>query len=325
MIGLSKARWRGGKPCRAGGGNPRRRARIFTSREWRRASPFRSCFSPTEPRRKSWASAGNGRRRRRANRFVSAAAFARPTSRPESQDSLRRAAAAITAACGLRGLNSIDFLVEGRRLYTDRNQSEAWRDPRHFRRWRRLAVPRSSRSLSRSSAQAPARISAARRRRVMSMRGMKSPACRNSTGPTGRRTGRKPRSEVRAHDPLCTINGLCRETRSRPRAPRCAYRLDSRPTRTPPKRTHHGEGNSTLSKCDLSINTLTGQMVDRMVANAARLRVTVSKGEAGETIIDAGKTARGGIEAGLRDRRNLPWRPWNRQPCPDRRQSEMAI
>ena len=49
---------------------------------------------------------------------------------------------------------------------------------------------------------------------------------------------------------------------------------------------------------DLSINTLTGAAVDRMVANAARLRVKVSKGDAGETIIDAGK-APGGIEAGI--------------------------
>jgi methenyltetrahydromethanopterin cyclohydrolase len=54
-----------------------------------------------------------------------------------------------------------------------------------------------------------------------------------------------------------------------------------------------------LGKSDLSINTLTGQAVDRMAANAARLRISVSKGEAGETIIDAGKKARGGIEAGL--------------------------
>ncbi|HEY8033328.1 MAG TPA: ATP-grasp domain-containing protein, partial [Methylocella sp.] len=32
---------------------------------------------------------------------------------PQTESSLRRAAEAITAACGLRGLNSIDFLVEG--------------------------------------------------------------------------------------------------------------------------------------------------------------------------------------------------------------------
>lgn len=55
-----------------------------------------------------------------------------------------------------------------------------------------------------------------------------------------------------------------------------------------------------MSNHDLSINTLTGEIVDRMVANAGRLRIAVSRGEAGETIIDAGKNARGGIEAGLR-------------------------
>ncbi|MGH6935403.1 MAG: methenyltetrahydromethanopterin cyclohydrolase, partial [Methylocella sp.] len=54
-----------------------------------------------------------------------------------------------------------------------------------------------------------------------------------------------------------------------------------------------------MSNRDLSINTLTGQMVDRMIASAARLRIAVSKGESGETTIDAGQNARGGIEAGL--------------------------
>jgi methenyltetrahydromethanopterin cyclohydrolase len=39
-----------------------------------------------------------------------------------------------------------------------------------------------------------------------------------------------------------------------------------------------------VSNSDLSINTLTGEAVDRMVANAARLRIKVSKGEAGETM-----------------------------------------
>jgi methenyltetrahydromethanopterin cyclohydrolase len=59
------------------------------------------------------------------------------------------------------------------------------------------------------------------------------------------------------------------------------------------------EGNHPLSKSELSINTLTGQAVDRLIANAARLRLTVAKGEAGETVIDAGQNAHGGIEAGL--------------------------
>jgi methenyltetrahydromethanopterin cyclohydrolase len=54
-----------------------------------------------------------------------------------------------------------------------------------------------------------------------------------------------------------------------------------------------------LSNHDLSINTLTGHIVDHMVANAAKLRIAVSHGEAGETIIDAGKNVRGGLEAGL--------------------------
>jgi methenyltetrahydromethanopterin cyclohydrolase len=55
-----------------------------------------------------------------------------------------------------------------------------------------------------------------------------------------------------------------------------------------------------LSETKLSINTLTGQIVDSMVADAARLRLAVAKGSKGETVIDAGKDARGGIEAGLR-------------------------
>jgi methenyltetrahydromethanopterin cyclohydrolase len=55
-----------------------------------------------------------------------------------------------------------------------------------------------------------------------------------------------------------------------------------------------------LSETALSINTLTGHLVDRLIADATRLRVSVSKGARGETIIDAGKNARGGIEVGLR-------------------------
>ena len=55
-----------------------------------------------------------------------------------------------------------------------------------------------------------------------------------------------------------------------------------------------------MSETALSINTLTGHLVDRLIADAAKLRVSVSKGARGETIIDAGKGTRGGIEAGLR-------------------------
>jgi methenyltetrahydromethanopterin cyclohydrolase len=55
-----------------------------------------------------------------------------------------------------------------------------------------------------------------------------------------------------------------------------------------------------LSETALSINTLTGHLVDRLIADAAKLRISISKGARGETIIDAGKGVRGGIEAGLR-------------------------
>ncbi len=55
-----------------------------------------------------------------------------------------------------------------------------------------------------------------------------------------------------------------------------------------------------MSTIGPSINTLTGHAVDRLIADAAKLRVAVSKGERGETIIDAGQAAAGGIEAGLR-------------------------
>ncbi len=54
-----------------------------------------------------------------------------------------------------------------------------------------------------------------------------------------------------------------------------------------------------MSTSEVSINTLTGQAVDRLIANASRLRVKVTKGALGETVIDAGKDALGGIEAGL--------------------------
>ena len=49
-----------------------------------------------------------------------------------------------------------------------------------------------------------------------------------------------------------------------------------------------------------SVNELAGRLVDAMVADAAKLRVAVSKGARGETVIDAGKSVRGSIEAGIR-------------------------
>jgi methenyltetrahydromethanopterin cyclohydrolase len=50
----------------------------------------------------------------------------------------------------------------------------------------------------------------------------------------------------------------------------------------------------------LSLNAIAGKLADRMVAEAAELRVGVTIGARGETIIDCGGDHTGGIEAGLR-------------------------
>ena len=50
----------------------------------------------------------------------------------------------------------------------------------------------------------------------------------------------------------------------------------------------------------VSVNALAAKLVAALLADAARLRLKVSTGLRGETIIDAGASARGGLEAGLR-------------------------
>ena len=50
----------------------------------------------------------------------------------------------------------------------------------------------------------------------------------------------------------------------------------------------------------VSVNALAAKLVTGLIADAARLRLKVSTGLRGETIIDAGASARGGLEAGLR-------------------------
>jgi len=49
-----------------------------------------------------------------------------------------------------------------------------------------------------------------------------------------------------------------------------------------------------------SLNAIAGQLADRMIVEAAELRVGVTQGARGETIIDCGGNYPGGIEAGLR-------------------------
>ena len=50
---------------------------------------------------------------------------------------------------------------------------------------------------------------------------------------------------------------------------------------------------------EISVNTLAGHLVDRLVHEATRFRCVVTKGERGETLIDAGSAVIGEIDAGL--------------------------
>ena len=49
----------------------------------------------------------------------------------------------------------------------------------------------------------------------------------------------------------------------------------------------------------ISVNSRAGALVDRLIADCERLRVIPSKGSRGETLIDAGAAAKGGLDAGL--------------------------
>jgi methenyltetrahydromethanopterin cyclohydrolase len=51
---------------------------------------------------------------------------------------------------------------------------------------------------------------------------------------------------------------------------------------------------------NISVNGRAGELVDRLVVDHSRLRIGVTKGARGETLVDAGAVAQGGIEAGLR-------------------------
>lgn len=50
---------------------------------------------------------------------------------------------------------------------------------------------------------------------------------------------------------------------------------------------------------EISVNTLAGSLVDRLAHEATKFRCIVTKGERGETLIDAGSAVVGGIDAGL--------------------------
>jgi methenyltetrahydromethanopterin cyclohydrolase len=55
-----------------------------------------------------------------------------------------------------------------------------------------------------------------------------------------------------------------------------------------------------LSPPAISVNALAGRCLDRLVADAASLRIEITHGSRGELLIDAGQDAPGGIAVGLR-------------------------
>ncbi|MFC0400224.1 methenyltetrahydromethanopterin cyclohydrolase [Paraburkholderia rhizosphaerae] len=54
-----------------------------------------------------------------------------------------------------------------------------------------------------------------------------------------------------------------------------------------------------LSRSTLSVNRLAEPLVEQLIADAARLRIDVSRAVSGTTIVDAGVNARGSVEAGV--------------------------
>ena len=55
-----------------------------------------------------------------------------------------------------------------------------------------------------------------------------------------------------------------------------------------------------MSPPDRSVNARAAVLVERLVVDAASLRIAVARGEPGETVIDAGSRCLGSIAAGLR-------------------------
>jgi methenyltetrahydromethanopterin cyclohydrolase len=68
--------------------------------------------------------------------------------------------------------------------------------------------------------------------------------------------------------------------------------------------TQHSRHGATRPKVsaqtDVSVNLRASELVCRLIADAAELGLVIAKGASGETLIDAGSKAEGGIEAGLR-------------------------
>jgi len=55
-----------------------------------------------------------------------------------------------------------------------------------------------------------------------------------------------------------------------------------------------------MTQATLSVNAMAGRLVDHMLAESGALRIAAHRGALGQLLIDAGVSARGGIDAGLR-------------------------
>ncbi len=199
-LARQKHRRSWGKPCRAGRRHLAARARRHLFSAHRAGTIlFRSCFSPMEPMRKSvglsrqWAAPTP-----RMSPSVLAAAFALPSLSPELEGQLAaRGGNHHGRACGLRGLNSIDFLVDGDSFTLIEINPRPGATLDIFEDRDGTLFPRPSRCLSRPPARTPACIRWRRGGGNRLCAARRLPACRNSTGPIGRRTGRKPQSALR--------------------------------------------------------------------------------------------------------------------------------
>ena len=229
---------------------------------------------------------------------------------------MRRAAKSLATASGLIGLNSFDFLVSGEAFVLIEINPRPGatldifedRDGRLFQ-----AHVDACRGIS-----PPPRLNLpARRRRKSPMRRAEIAALAAFDWPEWTADRPRPGGSLRLYDPLCTIKACAADPPARARASRNG----------PPVfwTASTNTGSETLSETALSINTLTGHLVDRLIADAAKLRVSVSKGARGETIIDAGKGTRGGIEAGLRIAEICLGGLGTRAAQPHWRESQMAV
>ncbi|HET6379192.1 MAG TPA: ATP-grasp domain-containing protein, partial [Methylocella sp.] len=130
----------------------------------------------------------------------------------QTEEALRQAAEAVAAACGLRGLNSIDFLVDGKDwTLIEINPRpgatlDIFHDPSGSLFHAHLEACRGR--LPRQPFQFPGAAAAAivfARQDISSMPGMAWPAWAADR--------QKPQSRLRPHDPLCTVKAWATEPR----------------------------------------------------------------------------------------------------------------